>query len=296
MKALVFGSLNIDHVYQTPHMVRGGETLASAAYERHEGGKGLNQAVALAKAGQETWLAGNIGEDGAFLKGYLGSCGVDTSLIRTAERATGHAIIQVDSQGQNAILLYGGANQCVTADQRTETLSHFESGDWLLMQNEINQGAALIKEAKARGLTVAVNPSPISEELLGWPLEAADWLILNEIEGAALSGESEPEAMLEALAAKFPAGGIVLTLGEKGCLYARGEERLSQAIFPAKAVDTTAAGDTFTGYFLAGMMAGIGSAEALKRAACAAAIAVSRHGAGPAIPEAAEVEAKLGRG
>ena len=230
-----------------------------------------------------------------FLKEYLASHGVNVSMIRTADQATGHAIIQVDSQGQNAILLYGGANQCVTTAQRTETLACFHPSDWLLMQNEINGGAALLQEAKARGMTVAVNPSPISEELLSWPLEMVDWLILNEIEGAALSGETEPGAMLEALAGKYPASGIVLTLGEKGCLYAKGNERLSQGIFPTENVDTTAAGDTFTGYFLAGMMGGAEPAKALRKAACASAIAVSRPGAGPAIPEASEVEEKLGR-
>lgn len=293
MKALVFGSLNIDHVYQMPRIVTAGETLASGAYRRNEGGKGFNQAIALAKAGQQTCFAGNIGADGVFLRDYLTAFGVDASLIRTVEEPTGHAMIQVDARGQNAIVIYGGANRCVTPAQREDVLSRFAPGDGILLQNEINGVPELMAGAKARGLRVAFNPSPVSEEMTAWPLESVEWLILNEIEGAALSGCEEPEGMLTVLTRRYPACRVVLTLGEQGALYADHEQRLAQAAFPVRAVDTTAAGDTFTGYFLQSVWSGCQPAKALRRAACAAALAVSQPGAGASIPSADEVDASL---
>ena len=293
MKTLVFGSVNIDHVYRLSHLVREGETISSDEYRKNEGGKGTNQAVALAKAGLEVWFAGAIGKDGQFMKDYLTSFGVNTDDLRTLDAPTGHAIIQVDEEGRNSIILYGGANRMITPEMIGETLSHFAAGDYVLLQNEISGGEEIIRQAAGRGMHVALNPSPVSEELLSWPLELVEWLILNEIEGADITGLTDTEAMLDELLRRYPNCRVVLTLGEMGSVYADGQRRVRQGIMPVDAVDTTAAGDTFTGYFLQTVLAGGSVEDALRTAAQAASIAVSRPGAGRSIPLKDEVRSAL---
>lgn len=289
MKVLVYGSLNIDHVYQLPHFLRPGETLSSLGYQRNSGGKGLNQAIALVRAGQEVWFAGGIGGDGLFLRDALTAEGVDTRLLRVTDTPTGHAIIHVDAEGSNAIVLYGGANQCVTEDSIREAIAQCRSGDLLLLQNEINLVPQIIRTAKAQGLLIALNPSPASPEMTSWPLDMVDWLLLNEVEGHDLTGFTAPEDILDALHEKYPACRVVLTLGAEGAYYSDRQQRVHQHAIPVRAVDTTAAGDTFTGYFLQAVLAGRPATEALRRAAQAASIAVSRPGASASIPYAAEV-------
>ncbi|MBR2923833.1 MAG: ribokinase [Clostridia bacterium] len=293
MKVLVFGSLNIDHVYQVPHFLRPGETMDSTAYSRNAGGKGLNQAIALARAGQDTAFAGAIGPDGLFLRDTLMEAGVDTRHVQVLAAATGHAIIQVEATGGNAILLFGGTNRMITREMAQSVLSTFAAGDCVLLQNEISCGKEILQSAKEKGLRVALNPSPASPDLHAWPLELADWLILNEVEGEDLTGASQPQAMLDELNRRFPHTAIVLTLGENGAFYRDGHQQLHQPAIPVKAVDTTAAGDTFTGYFLASVLAGKDPAFALRIAAHAAAVAVTRPGAGASIPTATEVAQKI---
>ncbi len=289
MKLLVFGSLNIDHTYRMPHLVREGETLTSSAYARSEGGKGFNQAVALAKAGQPVHFAGAIGQDGLFLRDYLQSLGVNTDHIRVLEVPTGHAIIQVDEQGRNAIILFGGANQAITEAQVDEVLAQFGAGDYILLQNEISLGDVILRKAHAKGMQVILNPSPISDELLRWPFDLVDWLILNEIEGCDMTGQTEPDKIIAALQQELHIPHIVLTLGDKGAIYADREVCIRQCALPADVVDTTAAGDTFTGYFFASFLSGHSPADALRKAAAAAALTISRPGAARAIPFAEEV-------
>ncbi len=293
MKLLVFGSLNIDHTYHVPHRVREGETLLSQGYQRNIGGKGLNQATALAKAGQKVSFAGLIGRDGLFLRDYLDSLGIDTRHVQLCDAPTGHAIIQVDVNGSNAILLYGGANQQLTPDRIESVLSQYDEGDYLLMQNEVSYGADIIRTAKAKGMQVVLNPSPINEVLLTWPLEMVDWLILNEVEGRALTGKDAPEEILKALLVRMPNSRVVLTLGDRGSIYADAQSCLCQEAIRVQAVDTTAAGDTFTGYFLQGILSSQTVQDALKTAAHAAAIAVSRPGAGESVPYMREVMAAM---
>ena len=293
MKTLVFGSVNIDHVYRLSHLVREGETISSGEYRKNEGGTGTNQAIALAKAGLKVWFAGAIGKDGQFMKDYLTSFGVNTDDLRTLDAPTGHAIIQVDEEGRNSIILYGGANRMITPEMIGETLSHFAAGDYVLLQNEISGGEEIIRQAAGRGMHVALNPSPVSEELLSWPLELVEWLILNEIEGADITGLTDTEAMLDELLRRYPNCQVVLTLGEMGSVYADGQRRVRQGIMPVDAVDTTAAGDTFTGYFLQTVLAGGSVEDALRTAAQAASIAVSRPGAGRSIPLKDEVRSAL---
>lgn len=293
MKLLDFGSLNIDHTYQLPHLVRPGETLASDSYHKSEGGKGFNQAVALAKAGQEVYLAGAIGQDGLFLRDYLQELGVHTEHLCVLDAPTGHAMIQLDTEGQNCIILFGGTNGMITEAMIDEVLADFGAGDYLLLQNEISHVDSIICAAHAKGMHIILNPSPMSPELLTWPLELVEWFILNEIEGADITGKTQPEEMLDELLRRYPACHVVLTLGERGSVYADATQRMDQSIVPAHTVDTTAAGDTFTGYFIHALLQGEAIQQALKTAACASAITVSRPGAGRSIPAAEEVQAAM---
>ena len=293
MKLLVFGSLNIDHCYQLPHLVRPGETVGSSRYQRNGGGKGLNQALAFAKAGQQVYMAGAIGRDGLFLRDALTECGVDVRWLQVIDEPTGHAIIQVDDQGNNSIILYGGANRQNTLERIDRTLSGFGPGDYVLLQNEMNLGEAVIARAKTKGMQVILNPSPATPALLSWPLGQVDWLILNEIEGRDLTGESAPERILDVLGQRYPACRVVLTLGDKGAYYADASQRLFQPAIKTTVVDSTAAGDTFTGYFFCAVLEGQPVARALRLAATASAIAVSRAGAGASIPLRAETEARM---
>ena len=268
-KILTFGSLNIDYVYSVDHFVQKGETLASSALEIFSGGKGLNQSVALGRAGAEVFHAGAVGPDGQFLLDLLQEAGVDTHLVKRLESVrTGNAIIQRDPEGNNCILLYGGANQAITREQVKESLEGFGAGDYIVLQNEINQMPFLMEQAHAKGMHIVLNPSPMNGRIFEMPLGCVDYLILNEVEAAqileadtpalgyekaALGGEKAGEAMAELLKKKFPRSRIVLTLGEKGAVYCGEETRIRQPAYAVRAMDTTAAGDTFTGYFIAGI-------------------------------------------
>lgn len=290
MKILNFGSLNIDNVYAVPHFVAPGETLGATRVSRNVGGKGLNQSVALARAGAEVYHAGCVGEDGDFLLSFLAENGVDISFVKKIDGPSGHAIIQVDENGQNSIILYGGANQCVVAENADRTLENFTADDILLLQNEISSLEYLIVTAHRKGMTVVLNPSPISPDLLHAPLELVDWFILNEIEGAALAGTDDPDAVPPALSAKYPAAKFVMTLGAAGAsAFGAGIPYVRVPATPVKPVDTTAAGDTFTGYFFASVSQGKTVEEALTLASRAAGIAVTRAGAAASIPLKNEV-------
>ncbi len=298
-RILNFGSLNIDYVYSVPHFVRPGETLSSHALALFCGGKGLNQSIALCRAGMEVFHAGKIGVDGDFLLDELNRHGVNTVHVARTDGRTGHAIIQVDESGQNCILLYGGANQALTEQDVDAALAPFGPGDWALVQNEINLLPYILKRAKAKGLKIAMNPSPISPALLESGLDLVDLFILNEIEAEAITGDSDVEAMCEKMRALFPRAEVVLTLGKEGSVYLHEEQRESMGIYKVKAVDTTAAGDTFLGFFIARKAQGSGPKEALRTAAAASALAVSRQGAAASIPsleEALRAAEELPRG
>ena len=292
MRVLNFGLLNIDYVYNVDHIVKKGETISSDTLNVFCGGKGLNQSIALSKAGAEVYHAGVIGEDGAFLEEILRASGVHTRFVQMkADTRTGNAIIQKDRNGDNCILLYGGSNRAVTPGMADEVLEHFEAGDMLVLQNEISELSYLMERAHERGMVIALNPSPIDEELLKAPLQYVNYFILNEIEAKTLTnGVEEDNAMLEAMLKKFPNAEIILTLGERGSVYAKGNVRVEQGIYKVPVTDTTAAGDTFTGYYLASIIQGLSVEKALNMAAKASAIAVSRKGAAPSIPEREEVE------
>ena len=292
VKILNYGSLNIDHVYQVGAFVQAGETISASAYQTHTGGKGLNQSIALARAGAEVYHGGKIGRDGLALKHFLEQNGVDCRFLTVDEQvATGHAIVQVAPSGENCIIIYGGANAAITHDEIDRALAHFTAGDYLLLQNEISNTEYLITQGHARGMKVILNPSPITEELLRCPvLHALDWVILNETEAAAFSGETERQACIRKLKTIFPSAGIVLTAGCAGAVcFADGEECFVPAASYGGAVDTTGAGDTFTGYFFAGIGAGGNIKESMLLAAKASALAVTRKGAAEAIPRRNEL-------
>lgn len=290
MKILNFGSLNIDKVYRVAHFVRAGETVASAGYQCFPGGKGLNQSIAAARAGQKVFHAGTVGEDGLFLLDTLRKGGVDTRYVRTSGSITGHALIQVDDAGENCIILYPGSNFENEEEYVDQVLRDFEGPDILLLQNEINGLEQLLRKGREKGLRIMLNPSPMEERLKGMDLSAVTWLMLNETEGREITGESEPDRITDCLLQRYPDMRVVLTLGEKGAVYRDRGEYLRQPAFPVRAVDTTAAGDTFTGYFIAAAAEGKKNGEALKLAAAAASLAVSRQGAAVSIPERAQVE------
>ena len=292
MSILVFGSLNIDHVYQVEHLVRPGETLPSTEYRRFQGGKGANQSVALARAGADVFLAGQIGPEGLWLRDAIAAEGVDVTHVGLDSQPTGHAIIQVDSAGENSILLYGGANLSVTSDDAHYVLSHFGEGDWLLLQNEISSMPAILHEAFDRGMNVAFNPAPMTPEVLRYPLDRVSLFVVNLTEGAALAEieNASPQLIVDRLQARFPKAAILLTLGGDGSLYAQVESRIRTPAQAVEAVDTTAAGDTFTGYFLAELLRGESVEQSLSLASRAAALCVTRPGAADSIPRRGELE------
>lgn len=290
-KILNFGSLNIDMVYSMPHFVQPGETVAANKMELFPGGKGLNQSVALSKTGAEVYHGGKIGSDGMWLLDILKNSGVNCDFVSADGSATGTAVIQVSPSGENCIIINHGSNYEITKEEIDRALGNFGEGDMLLLQNEINLLPYLIESAHKRGMRIALNPSPVDDELLKMDLSGLDYIILNEIEGEAFTGEKEPEKISAALAAKYPGLKVVLTLGGKGSMYTENGKVIRQGIYKVKAVDTTAAGDSFTGYFLALISAGKSAEEALRSAAKAAALAVSKMGAAASIPTMAEVEA-----
>ena len=297
MRILNFGSLNVDYVYSVEYFVRAGETLKVNSREVLPGGKGLNQSVALARAGADVCHAGCIGADGAFLRGLLNENGVDTAYLRTIDGMQGHTIIQVDRKGENCILLYGGSNRRISKAQIDETLSHFGPGDWLVLQNEINNLPLIVDLASARGMRIVLNPSPYDDGLKAVDFGKLSWLLVNEVEACQCSGSDEPERAWDVLHARYPGLSVLITLGSAGSIAysvtAEGLDTVRQQAFQADAVDTTAAGDTFTGYFIGGLAEGRPMAECMRRASMASAIAVTRMGAAVSIPKRQEVEARL---
>ncbi len=289
MKIVNYGSINLDHVYQVDHIVQPGETLLAADQNLFCGGKGLNQSIALAKAGAEIFHAGVVGEDGDILLDALRAAKVDITHIRRAPRASAHTVIQVDRKGQNCIIVFSGENMRPSEADIDRVLADFAPGDAVLMQNELFNTPLMMRKAAEKGLAIIFNPSPVSREMLSYPLETVSWFLLNEIEGEALTGETDPGRILDALAKKFPNGSVVLTLGANGAWAMDRGQRFFQPAFEVQAVDTTAAGDTFTGFFLAGISSGMPIPDALRRAAFASSIAVSRKGAADSIPTAEEI-------
>ena len=291
MRKLNFGSLNIDHSYRVSHIVSPGETIAAESLTFTAGGKGLNQSIALAKSGLPTYHAGSIGTDGNFLQDLLINSGVHVDFLQTVECLNGHAIIQVNDQGQNSIVIFGGSNQSVSKDQIDWTLEHFSSQDMVLLQNEISNVAYIAQRCMELNIPLAFNPSPISQELLDtFPFDAVRYLLVNETEAYEITHHTAPEKVAKSLLEKYPSIRLVMTLGGDGAYYADREQVIRQDAFPLEAVDTTGAGDTFSGIFLGLIGQGWDCGKALCFGCAAAAIAVTRSGAAAAIPSMEQIE------
>ena len=293
MAVINIGSMNIDHVYSVDHFVLPGETLHSKRLEIHPGGKGLNQSIALVKAGVPVKHAGLIGAGGAFLKEELAASGVDVKWIQEVPGQNGHSIIQVQPDGQNSIFLYGGSNLVFTADYIDTVLAQAQPNDVVLLQNEINDIAHIMEQAKSQGLRIVFNAAPCTAAAKDYPLHLLDLLIINEVEGAMLSDKTDFDDVLHTLRERYPDTGIVLTLGAGGVFYA---DRNGIVKVPAKRVnnivDTTSAGDTFTGYMLSQWLENKPIEEALRLACIASAVCIQRAGSSTSIPFPHEIPAQ----
>ena len=290
MKIYNIGSLNIDYVYSVDNFVLAGETKASANMEIFPGGKGLNQSIALAKAGAKVIHGAYIGNGGDFLLEKMKEAGVDISRIIKTDSSCGHAIIQVDKTGQNCILLYAGTNHALNREYIEEFLKDADENDMLILQNETNALDIIFEIATYKKMQIVFNPSPLGDNIKELPLENVKWWFCNEIEGEALFGNSNPREITKNFINKYPNSNLILTLGKRGSIFKNKDMELAQSIYETKAVDTTAAGDTFTGFFIAAVSNGKDIATALKLASKASAIGVSRKGAAESIPTIKEVE------
>lgn len=292
MKILVYGSVNIDRTYRVAHVNLPGETQASLGISISAGGKGANQAAAIAKAGIPTYFSGKIGPDGIWVKDLLASYGVKTDHLLETGSHTGEALIQLDDNGQNSILLSAGGNGEICEQEIGDVLTHFSPGDWLVCQNEISCLSSLMTMAQEKGMRICFNPSPFTATLLNLPVQACDLVILNEIEGASMAGivDADYNRVLNALTSKYPTVEFVLTVGKAGALYGKGSVRAKGEILDLPIVDTTGAGDTFTGYYLVSRVTKcLDPEESLGMACKAASLAVNRKGAMVAMPMAQEV-------
>ncbi|SBS36683.1 Ribokinase [Marinomonas spartinae] len=284
-----FGSINLDHLYQLDHFVRPGETMASDSYQCLLGGKGANQSVALAKAGADVKHVGAVHKNDAQILAQLSDLGVNTDLIAKLDVPTGHAIIQLNKEAENAIILFQGANHALTEEQVDQVLAQASSEDWVLLQNETNLIQYIMRQARAKGLKVAFNPAPMDAQLAKEVLPFVDLLIVNEVEAMDLIGVNDVDAAIDGLPKAYPELAVLMTLGKAGVRYFNQDQNLFVEAFSVKAVDTTAAGDTFIGFCLSALMDQLDMKEVLTRACAASAICVTRMGASSAIPSISEV-------
>jgi len=300
-KVVILGSLNVDTILRIKRVPQPGETLQMNDRSSAAGGKGANQAVAAARAGAETSFIGQVGNDdaGKFMIESLKDDQVDTSGINVdSGSGTGSAYIFLDENGQNSILVYGGANQKVTATEVHNGAKQIKNADFVVTQFETPQLAAIeaFKLAKEAGAMTILNPAPASE-MLPELLELSDIVIPNETESASLTGiEVTDEASMMANAAAFEKMGVknlIITVGSKGAFYSTEDGRHDFVpAFKVKAIDTTAAGDTFIGALSSQLKTDLSNIkEALTFAQRASSITVQRLGAMPSIPTKAEIEA-----
>lgn len=293
MDIINFGSLNLDYIYKLNDFVSEGETLAANSMEVSIGGKGLNQSIALARAGQKVCHVGLIGKNGLALKEYLDKNNIDTSFIKSCDKAQGHAIIQIDNKGRNCIIIYGGSNKELSKCYIDKVMDSMPTGGYLNIQNEISNIDYIIEKAYDKNISVIFNASPIDNNLAKIDYSKIKWLIINEIEGQQITGFTEANAILKFLETKYPDLGVVITLGEKGSICTYNGQKVQQQIYKTTVVDTTAAGDTFLGFFVACIINKHSIKKALQYASAASAIAVSRPGAAESIPAFSEVVSYL---
>ena len=287
MKVLNFGSLNIDYVYQVDDFVKKGQTISSLNMHTYSGGKGLNQSIALARSGVPVFHAGAVGDDGKFLIDVLNEENINTKFVRKdVSVKTGHAIIQNNKQGDNCILLYGGANERIDRDYVDFVLKEFDGGDILLLQNETSELKYIVDKAYEKGMTIILNPSPMNEKIFELDMNKISYIFMNEYEAQMLARESSEsmEVVIQKIKSAYPELKILLTLGEQGAIYFDKDTTVKQSAYQVDVVDTTAAGDTYTGYFIGGLIQNQNIQEAMDMASKASALAVMKKGAAPSIP------------
>ena len=281
------GSINIDHVHRVARLPGPGETVAALGYARGLGGKGVNQSLAAAAAGARVHHIGAVGAEGGWIVERLAAAGIDVADLALVGEATGHAIVCVDAAGENQIIIHGGANRALTLEQIDRALARARPGDWFLAQNETNLIAEGFARAKAAGLRTAYAAAPFEAAAAAGLIGSIDLLALNEVEAGQLA------AHLGTAAEALPVPEVLVTRGARGAHYRAGERVCEVAAFPVTPVDTTGAGDTFLGVFLAARDGGVAPQAALRQAAAAAALQVTRPGAADAIPTEGEVAAFL---
>ena len=272
------GSINVDHVYQVPEFVSPGETLTASAYSWGLGGKGLNQSVAALRSGGDVQHLGAVGEGDTATLSALAELGLGA--VWQVPEPTGHAMIQVNAAGENCIVLAPGANRALAEDKIADALRKATAGDWLLLQNETSGAGFALRQAKGRGLKVCYAAAPFEAAAVAELIEHIDLLSVNEVELAQLEAAMDVRGIAR-----------LVTLGAKGAYYeAANGARTEVAAFPVEPIDTTGAGDTFLGAFLAKLDEGQALATCLRWASAAAALQVMRLGAATVIPEAEEIE------
>lgn len=291
VQILNFGSLNIDKVYTLDHIVNEGETIPAISYNEGMGGKGLNQSIALKRAGADLIHAGFVGEDdGDILLDYMAENEINF-LVEKVSGNSGHAIIQVDKNANNSIIVEAGANKKIDKSYIDQVLAKFEEGDYLLLQNEISNLPYIVDVASKRKMKIFLNPSPVDESIKTIDFNKIDTLILNETEAYGLSGCESADKIINYFRKNYQDLNLVLTLGKDGGIYSSKDIEIKFASFKTKAIDTTGAGDTFLGYFLASISEGEDVEKSLKLASLAASLACGKKGAAISIPSLKEVEA-----
>jgi ribokinase len=282
------GSINADHVYRVPHLPGPGETLAATSMQTGLGGKGANMSVAAARAGSHVAHIGAIGSDGIWARNRLLEYGVDTRHIAELDVPTGHAIINVDDAGENAITLFAGANQAISEDSVANVLSTGSTGDILVTQNETNAQGVAAKVGSKLGFRVCYAAAPFDASAVKAVLPYLDFLILNAVEAQQL------EQALGVSIEELDVADIIITLGSDGARWISEGVDQHFAAIKVDPVDTTGAGDTFTGYVLAGLDRGLTMGQSISLAMRAAALMVTRMGTADVIPDLKEVEAFSG--
>lgn len=279
------GGINADNVYSVPHIPTPGETLDATNHSVYLGGKGANMSVAMARAGARVAHIGAVGSDGRWAVDRMMEYGVDTRAIAQVDTATAHAVIMVTADGENGIVVYPGANRQIPEDAVKQALTQAKTGDWFITQNEVNLQVEAAKVARDMGLKVAYAAAPFDAEVTGRMLPYLDFLILNAVEAEQLkitTGQGP---------ADLPVQDVIVTLGRQGATWFGDQGEVHAPAFKVGAVDTTGAGDTFTGYVLACLDRGQPMAQAMQTASKAAALMVMRHGTADVIPDLAEVQA-----
>lgn len=285
MKVLNLGSLNVDYNYSLDHIMQAKETQAALDRKVFPGGKGLNQSIAMTRAGLKVYHAGCIGTDGELLLKTLQDVGVDTSLVRQLEDSySGHAVIQVDKMGQNAVMTYGGANFEVSKEYIDEVLEQFGEDDAVVLQNEISNVGYAIERAYEKKMMIILNPSPFDNVIGKCDLKKVSLFFVNEVEGRQLTTFVQPGDILIGMRTHYPDSKCVLTLGAQGAFYQDKTCSIYQPAAKVRSVDATAAGDIFEGYFIAAYLKRKEAAEALKLATYAAGLSVTRKGAALSAP------------